>query len=348
MEGMAHVGMGEPFIITKPEGAAEQAEKFRKYIQSPVLTDINVSFHGFDAYDVEPENVPDVLAERPIIISGKWRGSDKGAIKVTGMSAQGEFSQTVSVAEFPPNPANSALRYLWARQRIQLLADYNNLEEDSGRVKEVTKLGLKYNLLTNYTSFVAIDQKVRNVGGRQEVVEQALPMPEGVSDYAVGGGAATGFAGGGYGMGKSVKDGGWLSYDASQAPAYAVRGKKSGELTAEYGRADTAAVSGSVQIGRIQVTSGLSERAIRNVVEKKLAGVKADYAVELSSQPRLKGKMVVEFVVRADGTVRDVKVTMNQLTAGLEKKLIRYFEKFAFPQPTGGEATVKVTFNFKP
>jgi len=40
--------------------------------------------------------------------------------------------------------------------------------------------------------------------------------------------------------------------------------------------------------------------------------------------------MVVEFVIQANGTVRDVKVTTNQLTADLEKKLIKYFEKLAF------------------
>jgi TonB family protein len=103
-----------------------------------------------------------------------------------------------------------------------------------------------------------------------------------------------------------------------------------------------------VEIGKIQVKGGLSEQAVKDVVEKKLADIKTDYAAELASQPKLKGKMVVEFVIQANGTVRDVKVTTNQLTADLEKKLIKYFEKLAFPQPTGGEATVKVTFNFKP
>jgi len=45
-------------------------------------------------------------------------------------------------------------------------------------VKEITALGLKYSLLTQYTSFVAIDKKVRNVGGKQETVEQVLPLPQ--------------------------------------------------------------------------------------------------------------------------------------------------------------------------
>jgi Ca-activated chloride channel family protein len=329
IEGMARVGMGEPFVIEKQEAAAAQAEKFRRYIQTPVLTDINVSFPGFDAYDVEPEYVPDVLAERPIIISGKWRGSDKGSIKVTGMSAQGEFSRTVSVAEFPPNEANSALRYLWARHRIQMLADYNNLREDSGRVKEVTRLGLKYNLLTNYTSFVAIDQKVRNVGGKQEVVEQVLPLPQGVSDYAVGGGAAMGYAG--RGAAKSAMP--MVSADALEE-------RESG--------AKPPPPAPRVQVSKIEIQGGVSEKAVKQPIEKQLAELVNAYSSELSSQPGLAGKMVVEFTVGANGLVRDVKVVQNGLNPSLGQTVTQFLKKLKMTNSSGSDATVKLTLNFKP
>ena len=334
IEGMARVGMGEPFVIEKPDAAAAQAEKFRKYIQTPVLTDINVSFPGFDAYDVEPEHVPDVLAERPIIIAGKWRGSDKGSIKVTGMSAQGEFSRTVSVAEFPPNAANSALRYLWARHRIQLLADYNNIREDSGRVKEVTRLGLKYNLLTNYTSFVAIDQKVRNVGGKQEVVEQVLPLPQGVSDYAVGGRAATGYAG--RGMAKS-------------APV-SVMGQtiSADRLTESESSPKPPPPTPRVLVSKVEIQGGVSEKAVKQAIEKQLAKMVNAYSSELSSQPGLRGKMVVEFTVGANGLVRDVKVVLNEVTPNLEPAVTQLLNKLKITNTSGSDSTVKLTLNFKP
>ena len=69
IEGMARVGMGEPFVITKTEEAPAQAERFRRLIQSPVLTQVRVNFQGFTAYDVEPLSVPDVFAERPSLSS---------------------------------------------------------------------------------------------------------------------------------------------------------------------------------------------------------------------------------------------------------------------------------------
>lgn len=52
---------------------------------------------------------------------------------------------------------------------------------------QITALGLKYSLLTPYTSFVAIDHVVRNKNpGNTPQVNQPSPMPEGVSDMAIG------------------------------------------------------------------------------------------------------------------------------------------------------------------
>jgi Ca-activated chloride channel family protein len=187
IEGIAHAGMGEPFVVTKPEEAAAAAERFRQYIASPVLTQIKVAFKGFEAYDVEPLSLPDVLSERPVICFGKWKGEPTGTVELTGTSGTGRYRQSFRVAESHPTEANSALRYLWARHRIQLLGDYAGLGNVEGQRKAITELGLKYGLLTNYTSFVAIDSRVRNQGGTVEQVTQPLPLPEGVSNHAVGG-----------------------------------------------------------------------------------------------------------------------------------------------------------------
>jgi len=187
IEGMAHVGMGEPFVIARPEEALAKAEAFRKLIQSPVLTQVKIDFDGFDVYDVEPRTIPDVLADRPVIVFGKWRGRPQGKITLQGISGRELYNTEIDVANVKPQKSNSSLQYLWARHRIMLLSDYNLLRSDDKRIKEVTDLGLAYNLLTTYTSFVAIDSEVRNKDGKTATVNQPLPLPEGVSDYAVGG-----------------------------------------------------------------------------------------------------------------------------------------------------------------
>ncbi len=189
IEGLAHVGMGMPFVITKPDEAEAIAEKFRKYVQNPVLTHISVSYNNFDVYDLEPLSVPDVFSERPVIIFGKYRGTPSGNITIKGLNGEGEYESRLLASTAKISESNSAIRYLWARERIRTLSDYassgyNGTDEYKPAIIE---LGLKYNLLTAYTSFIAIDNDIRNKESNSTTVNQPLPLPEGVSDHAVGG-----------------------------------------------------------------------------------------------------------------------------------------------------------------
>lgn len=184
IEGMARCGMGEPFIVTEKSESGEKAEKFREYISSPVLTQIQKEFLGFDVYDVQPVSVPDVFAQRPILIYGKYKGNAEGKITISGHTGEKEWSKTIDVSAAEPQKQNEALRYLWARKQIEMLSDYASVGQEDK--KEITRLGLDYNLLTKYTSFVAIEEKVINESGETKTVKQPLPLPRGVSDAAVG------------------------------------------------------------------------------------------------------------------------------------------------------------------
>ena len=187
IEGVAKAGMGEPFIVTDETEAGATANKFRDYIQTPVLTDIHVRSVGFDTYDVNPMNFPDLFAQRPIVLFGKWRGPLAGTIELTGKTGQGDFVSRFDVANGQLDEGNNALRYLWARSRIAELSDYGSSDVSEEDAKQITALGLKYNLLTQYTSFIAVREVVTNPTGSAEDVKQAQPLPMHVSELAVGG-----------------------------------------------------------------------------------------------------------------------------------------------------------------
>jgi Ca-activated chloride channel family protein len=188
IEGMARVGQGEPFVVTNEGEAAERAEALRRYIEAPVLTKARLSATGFEIYDMEPPGIPDVLAQRPVIVFGKWRGRRTGQLTLRGLAGAGPFERSFDLSKVRPAPDNAALSYLWARGRIARLDDYQRLANDPDRVKEITQLGLDYHLLTAYTSFIAVDEIVRNTKpDAAQTVRQPLPLPQGVSDLAVGG-----------------------------------------------------------------------------------------------------------------------------------------------------------------
>jgi Ca-activated chloride channel family protein len=186
IEGVARAGLGEPFIVTEPGEATAAAARLRRYIDTPVLTGIDVTFRGFDVYDVEPRKVPDLFASRPVVVFGKWRGSAAGWIEVSGQTGGGHYRQSVSVQSAGTDRSHAALRHLWARTRIADLSDFGPGVPDAGRVAAITSLGLTYGLLTRYTSFVAVQEIVRTAADSGEDVDQPLPLPHGVSDLAVG------------------------------------------------------------------------------------------------------------------------------------------------------------------
>ena len=185
IEGVARAGLGEPFIVTAPGEAAEAAARLRRYIDTPVLTGIDVAFNGFDAYDVEPGQVPDLFASRPIVVFGKWRGRAAGSIEISGRRGAARTRTSIPVSPASADGRHSALRYLWARTRIAELSDFGPAAPPEDRVADITSLGLTYGLLTRYTSFVAVQEIVRTTEGADDV-DQPLPLPEGVSDLAVG------------------------------------------------------------------------------------------------------------------------------------------------------------------
>jgi Ca-activated chloride channel family protein len=181
MEGIAKAGQGEAFIVLGPGEAAAAATKFRAYVEQPVLTHLQVAFDGFDTYEVEPKVMPDVFAERPVVVFGKYRGTPKGTISLTGVSGRGRFVGKLDVAAAKADGANGALAYLWARSRISALSDFYNKDKNK---PEVVALGLQYNLLTKFTSFIAVQQVVRTTHGSTDV-DQPLPLPDGVGDAAI-------------------------------------------------------------------------------------------------------------------------------------------------------------------
>ena len=188
IEGMAHAGKGESYVVTNSSSAPAQAQQFREFVSAPLLTKIRAKFEGFDVYDLEPKEIPDVFAKRPVIVVGKYRGAARGTIRLEGFVGKGKFETTLDLSNYVATPQNSALRSLWARETIRLLGDYYAVSPNDERKRTITQLGLKYSLLTQFTSFIAVDQEIRRKQSESlKSVQQPLPLPAEVSNFAVGG-----------------------------------------------------------------------------------------------------------------------------------------------------------------
>lgn len=193
IDGIAKTGLGESFVVTDPSEAAATADRFRTYIQSPILTDVQVTYDGFDVYDIEPPTLSTLFASRPIVLFGKWKGEPSGTIHITGKTGGKDYAEDIPVSAAIPLEANNIIQYLWARTRVERLTDYGMTEDlQANAKKEVTELGLRYSMMTPYTSFIAVTEKVRNTEGKSTDVKQPLPIPMNVSEWAIGNGYTVG------------------------------------------------------------------------------------------------------------------------------------------------------------
>ena len=356
IEGIARVGMGEPYVLTKPAEARAKAEEFRKVIATPVLSNVKVDFGGFEAYDVEPPAIPDVLAERPVIVFGKWRGKAEGKIRVTGKTGGNDFEKIVQIEGVTPGDNQNALRSLWARWRIAVLSDYQNLSPTDDRKKVVTDLGLKYNLLTAYTSFVAIDSEVRAKGQKPTAVKQPLPLPEGVSNLAVGrsyGATARKSLAMPQAMPAAPAPSGRLSLFSKEKKA---EDTLAGAAPAEMAEADSESEPMEIDekshrvrpfaVEKVTVEAGISEESVRKAVEGARAAM--DACLRAAALAGNGARLELSITVGANGELKSVKVLGSVANAqALEKCLETALRNAAFDKPAGAsKAEVRVVLKF--
>jgi Ca-activated chloride channel family protein len=339
LEGMARVGMGEPFVISKIEETGEKADKFRKMIESPVLTNVKIDFGKFEVYDVEPLSIPDVFAERPILVFGKWRGNPVGEITLKGRTGTGSHTNRIDIRKEKPAASNSALRYLWARHRIALLADYNFLRNDPDRIKELTKLGLAYNLLTPYTSFVAIDAQVRLKEGQAVTVKQPLPLPQGVSDYAVGGNDKN--------IGKTALPSS-RRLDSMQGFNVATK-KEADQPKEEANREASNEPESRVELGEITTPDPRFKESVEKILKQQIPAIDSCYQNVLGKESNRKGEVTLKLIIGRDGKVSKVSLISAWIRdKKLEQCILEKIKGLRFPATEAKNGvSVTVLLNFK-
>jgi Ca-activated chloride channel homolog len=315
MEGMAFMGNGEPMIVINVEKADQQAEKFRSYINSPVLTQIKTDFDTMEAYDIEPGTTPDMLAERPIIIFGKYKGTHNGTVTLKGNTGQSSYEKTFDLSAINPNPAFSAIRYLWARERIKLLDYYTNQRQyyqasiDEFLKKDIIELGLKYDLMSQYTSFIAIDEEFKiDKDGKSVTVKQPLPLPQGVSNYAVGETVVVG-----YGTSNHALQGRMAGVSVSDVKGNDEKGVDIADVKQSVTQVEEDKVYQVVE-QMPQFPGG--ETALMSSISQNLTYPK------IAQENGIQGKVILRVKVEADGSISNISV-VRSLDPACDKEAIR-------------------------
>jgi len=186
LDGMARHGRGEVEYVGLSSEASAAARRFYERVRTPLLTDVSFEVSGVPVAETYPRRLPDLFSAKPVVVVGRYNKAGRGIVRVRGMAAGKPWSREIAV-DFPAQESkHDVLASLWARRKIDDLMnrDLVGVQRGTldGQTKEaITQLGLTYKLMTQYTSFIAVDEKVVYQGGQPHRIEVPVEMPAGVS-----------------------------------------------------------------------------------------------------------------------------------------------------------------------
>lgn len=185
IDAMAKEGGGEAEYVLLNSSGNTVGKKFYDRISSPVLTDIKLEFDGLAVKEVFPHELSDVWAEKPLYIKGRYIKPGAGTISISGFSGGKPYVEKIKV-NFPENASGSeSIASVWARAKVDRLMSEDWMGAQSGSVNkelkdEIVKVALDHHIMTQYTSFVAVEEKVVTKGGAPRTVTVPVELPEGV------------------------------------------------------------------------------------------------------------------------------------------------------------------------
>ena len=186
LDNMAAAGRGEVEYVTLEQKAGPAAERLFERMRSPLLTDITIEWNGLPVKEIYPALIPDVFAAKPVVLYGKYTSGANGTITIRGRQGGVPYEKEIKVELPELNTDHDVLGSLWARQKIEHLMaeDWGGMQSGTPKddlKQQITQLGLEHRLMTQFTSFVAVEEQTVTVGGEPKVVQVPVEMPKGVS-----------------------------------------------------------------------------------------------------------------------------------------------------------------------
>jgi Ca-activated chloride channel family protein len=345
LEQVAELGRGVSEVVTPSEDPNAAAERFHARIARPFVTDLAVDWGGLDVREVYPRALPDVFADQPVRVQGRFGRGGEGTVRLTGRVRGRPWAHSVRVSLPSAEGGHEAIPSVWARARIHDLTTAMLLGETPALREEVTRLALRFGLVSDYTSFVAVDEE--GPAGTRGLV------PGASANVGTGGGSGYGYGFGAMAARSVGVGGGGSAYGSIGLGDLGSVGRGMGAPSVRY----PMALSGSVQAAPMVaaaasvVTGTLNAEAIRAVVRRNIAQLRTAYERALRARPDVRGRVVVRFVIGQDGRVLGAEVTQN--TTGedsLGTDLAAAVRTWLFPSlpPESGTVIVSYPFQFEP
>ncbi len=185
LDNLAQAGRGDVEYVGLNDDGSAAAQRFHQRIRNPLLTDVSIDWNGLPVADVFPQRIPDLFGAKPVMLTGRYTGPASGTIRLKGKMGGNDFVREIPVSLPETMELHDVLATLWARASIDNLMSQDFRGAQNGRMRpdlkaNITHLGTEFRLMTQFTSFVAVEEKTVNDGGQLRRIEVPVEVPEGV------------------------------------------------------------------------------------------------------------------------------------------------------------------------
>jgi Ca-activated chloride channel family protein len=158
LEQLAQDSGGLAAFVSGGDDFKRQAKAFRRKLMRPAADNLALRFDGIDVYDVAPEKLPNLYFGSPIRVYGRYKGSGDAGVTLTA-TVQGREIEKRANLPFPKRDlTNPEIERMWAQKRIgRLLKQADRQNDRQSVVDEVVRLGENFSIVTEYTSFLVLE-----------------------------------------------------------------------------------------------------------------------------------------------------------------------------------------------
>jgi len=158
IDGVARQGGGMAKVLGLNDDPGKMSQEVMARIHRAQLAKIRVDWGALDVYETFPAKIPELWAGRPVILFGRYAGGGSAEIALNGLIEGKPASWKLTVNLSPMEPEHDVLAKVWARNKIEDLMQQTYYAGSPAVEETVTGIALKYALMSQYTSFVAVDE----------------------------------------------------------------------------------------------------------------------------------------------------------------------------------------------
>lgn len=198
---LAKLKRGQFTFVESADVLESRVASVYRHIEAPVLVDLELQADGPTLTQVYPPRLPDLFQADELRVVARVRGSGPMTLTLTGRDTLGPV-RMVTTVQVPKRARRPWVARLWANARIDHLGERMALVGDSLEMRDETiELALAYDVVTQYTSFLAIPEseltwqtaktlaeaRERKMAVRAKMADAAA-LQDGETMVAVGGG----------------------------------------------------------------------------------------------------------------------------------------------------------------